>query len=267
MFGWYKLKKFYPRGINPSEVWDRQYETDGLQWDDPEEYRRQLFYPLLTSHLEKGKKYLDAGSGLGGWLSFLRARGFEMVGVESSRRAVELAKKLDPTLPIELGDISKLSFEADSFDGYVSIGSWEYVEDGTEQVVQEAARVLKPGGVLLIEVPYGNPLRRLIYFPLKSVEVWFRSSVLGRKSIFSHHIFRKGDITELLKECGFEIMEMNPHELPDEKSHYGLWVDWPFLRGGKPYKLNGLGVALKRLLSSISPWMIATGIFFVATKK
>jgi hypothetical protein len=55
--------------------------------------------------------------------------------------------------------------------------------------------------------------------------------------------------------------------LPGENSHYGLWVDWPFLRGGRPYELNAGGLLLKKLMNSISPWMIATGIFVVAKKK
>lgn len=267
MFGWYKLRKFYPVGTVPTEWWDRGYESDGEQWSDPEEYRRQLFYPLLTKHLEAGKKYLDAGVGLGGWLAFLRARGFDMTGIENSKRAVELIKKLNPDLPVEVGDASHMRFADQSFDGYMAVGTWEYAEDGTEQLAKEAARVLKPGGVLLIEVPYANPFRRWTYLPLKSFQVFVRTHLFGQQPTFAHHIFRKGDITELLTQTGFDLIEMNPHDLPDNNSHYGLWVDWPFLRGSRPYELNILGRMIKTMMNSLSPWMIATGIFFVAKKK
>lgn len=267
MFGWYKIKKFYPAGEAPAERYDREYENDGQQWSDPEEHRKQLFYPLLTKNLEKGKKYLDVGCGLGGWLAFLRVRGFDVQGVDRSKRAVELIKELDPSLPVQSADISQLPFEDGSFDGYMAIGAWEFDEDGTEALAREAHRVLKAGGTLFLEVPYANPFRRWTYLPLKTLQVFIRTHLFGQTPIFAYHLFRKGDILELLKEVGFEVTEMNPHELPETNSHYGLWVDWPFLRGKRPYELNGLGMVCKRVLSSISPWMISTGIFFVAKKK
>jgi SAM-dependent methyltransferase len=267
MFGWYKLKKFYGAQSSPGEWWERHYEADGQQWDDPEEYRKQLFYPLLMKYLMPGKKYLDAGSGLGGWLAFLRARGIEIEGIEQSPAAVELTKKIDPTLPVQVGDIRNLPFATESLDGYLTIGSWEYIEDGTEQLLKEAKRVLTSGGIIAIEVPYANPLRRWTYLPAKSVEVWIRTNLLKHKATFAWHIFRKGDFTSLLEEEGFELVELNPHDLPDKKSHYGLWVDWPWLRGQRPYQLNSLGLAVKSLAQKISPWLIATGMFIVARKK
>ena len=249
------------------EPWDRQYEGDGEQWSDPEEYRRQLFYPLLTKYLEKGKKYVDAGCGLGGWLAFLRARGYDVVGFESSKQAVALVAKLDSALPIQQADARHLPLANQSMDGYMAIGTWEYLEDATEAVATEAARVLKAGGVLLIEVPYSNPLRRWTYLPLKSLQVFIREKLLGQKATFAYHLFRKGDIREVLTQHGFEILEENPHDLPGAESHYGLWVDWPFLRGKRPYELNALGKLVKNTMNALSPWMIATGIFFVAKKK
>ncbi|MEK7557431.1 MAG: class I SAM-dependent methyltransferase [Patescibacteria group bacterium] len=266
MYSWYKLRKFYPAGFNPTEWWDRKYEGDGEQWSDPEEYRRQLFYPLLMEHLKPGKKYLDAGCGLGGWLAFLRARGMDVVGIESSRKAVEMVKKLDPSLPVQVGDVRKLAYPDESFDGYMAIGTWEYLEDGTEGAAREAKRVIKPGGMLFIEVPYANPFRRWTYLPLKTLEVALRT-LLGQKAMFSNHIFRKGDIRVLLEGLGFEMVAVKAHDLPEENSHYGLWIDWPFFRGKRPYELNALGQVVKKFMNSLSPWMIATGMFVVARKK
>lgn len=267
MYSWYKLRKFYPAGFNPTEWWDRKYEAQGEAWSDPEEYRRQLFYPLLMEHLKPGKKYLDAGCGLGGWLAFLRARGFDVVGIESSKKAVEMVKQLDPTLPVQVGDVRKLPYGKESFDGYMAIGTWEYLEDGTEDVAAEAKRVLKKDGVLFMEVPYANPFRRWTYLPLKTLEVWVRSGLLRQPATFSNHIFRKGDIRVLLEELGFEVMAVKAHDLPEENSHYGLWIDWPIFRGKRPYELNALGRFTKVVMNSLSPWMIATGMFVVARKK
>ncbi len=267
MFGWYKVRKFYGAVTTLPEWWERHYEADGQQWNEPEEYRKQLFYPLLEKYLEKGKKYVDAGCGLGGWMAFLRLRGYDIVGVESSARAVALAKKMNPELPIQQGDIRQLPVSDNSLEGYIAIGSWEYAEDATDAVAREAARVLKSGGTLFLEVPYSNPLRRWTYLPLKSLQLFVRQQLMGQKATFAYHMFRKGDIREVLQSNGFTITEENPHDLPEKNSHYGLWVDWPFLRGKRPYELNAVGKVVKQTMNSLSPWMIATGIFVVAKKK
>ncbi|MDO8512087.1 MAG: class I SAM-dependent methyltransferase [bacterium] len=267
MYSYYKLRKFYQDGVQPTENWDREYEADGLQKDDPEEYRKQLFYPLVTKYLEKGKHYLDAGCGLAAWIAFMRARGFDVEGVDNSKKAIALAKQAYPDLPVQTADVLHLPFADNSFDGYMAIGVWEYAEDKTKQVAEEAKRILKTGGYLFLEVPYGNPLRRYTYFPMKSLEYFVRAKLMSQKAVFTSHVFRKGDIRVLLEGMGFEVMEIDPHDLPEPSSHYGLWVDWPILRGKEPYRLNWFGVLIKKIMNSLSPWMIATGIFYVAKKK
>ena len=72
---------------------------------------------------------------------------------------------------------------------------------------------------------------------------------------------------DLLRAAGFKIVETHPHDLPEPTRHYGLWVDWPILRGGPHYELNVLGRLKKRLANAFSPWTIATGMFIVARKK
>lgn len=267
MYSYYKLRKFYPDGIQPAEYWDRKYEADGLQKDDPEEYRKQLFYPLIIQHLEQGKKYLDAGCGLAGWVAFLRARGFDVQGVDYSKKAIEIAKSIHSDLPVQTADVLNLPFPNESFDGYMAIGVWEYLEDNTKKAAEEAKRVLKKSGSLFIEVPYGNPLRRYTYLPLRTIVNFFRTNIFGQKTIFSNHIFRKGDIRVLLEDMGFEVIVIDPHDLPEPSSHYGLWLDWPMLRDKEPYRLNLFGLFVKKIMNSFSPWMIATGIFYIAKKK
>lgn len=267
MFGWYKLRKFYAAGQEPKEWWDRSARGDSGQWDDPEEYRKQLFYPLLSEYLEPDKKYIDVQCGLGGWTTFLRARGFDIEGIETSKEAIELIQKVNPLLPVKQSDLTSLPYQDGSLDGYISIGGWEFLEDATRKLTEEASRVLKSDGVLLLEIPYSNPLRRWTYLPLKSLEVFVRSKLMGQPATFAYHMYRKGDILDLLRVSGFELVAMNPHDLPAENSHYGLWTDWPLLRGARPYELNGLGLMVKRLANMISPWMIATGMFVVAKKK
>jgi hypothetical protein len=43
-------------------------------------------------------------------------------------------------------------------------------------------------------------------------------------------------------------------------------VDYPFLRGNEPYKLNILGKLIKKVANAISPWIASTGMVVVAKK-
>jgi SAM-dependent methyltransferase len=261
----YKLHKFSSSPPAGAQYWNTKYRhktAEKISLTNPENYRRQLFYPLLMQYLKPGRRYLDAGCGLGGWLLFLRARGLEVEGLDQSAVAIAQLKRIDSKLPVRQGDLKKLPYPPDHFDGILCIGALEYMEDSVAQALREFRRVLKPGGLLFLEVPYENPLRRWTYLPLKTLEYHWKKR--RQKPRFAFYLFRKGNVRNFLAATGFHILELKPHELPEPRSHYGLWVDWPFLRGSRPYELNLLGLAAKKLFNTISPWLAATGLFCVA---
>jgi ubiquinone/menaquinone biosynthesis C-methylase UbiE len=100
----------------------------------------------------KGKSILEVGSGRGGGASYI-ARYFapaEMVGVDYSPKTVEIAQRLSASaagLRFCHGDAERLPFADATFDVVVNIESSHCYAD-MAAFVQEAARVLKPGGVL-----------------------------------------------------------------------------------------------------------------------
>jgi len=55
-----------------------------------------------------------------------------------------------------------MSFPNDYFDAVVSYGVFEHFEDGAEKALHEHLRVLKPGGNLVITLPYHNRWDRFI---------------------------------------------------------------------------------------------------------
>ena len=256
MFALYKFR----RGDSQGSDWDRKYAEEPSA--DLEHYRAQPFVRTILRSLPVRSRILDAGCGTGGLLRFLKQRGSDVVGVDSSRVAIETLRRLTPDIPAQVASIERLPFPDASFDAYLAIGSWEYPADGPQRAAAEAVRVLRPGGLAFIEVPHANFVRRLLYLPLKRLEHTVRS----RRSLFSHHLFSRPDMRALLRGNRFEILEEHPHDLPEPTRHYGLWVDWPILRGGPHYELNALGRWKKRVLNAISPWTIATGMFIVARK-
>jgi SAM-dependent methyltransferase len=82
-----------------------------------------------------------------------------VVGVDVSPEAIEWAKShfVLPNLEFRLSDGQRLPLESESVDQVVSLETIEHVEDGAAFLV-ELARVLRPGGGLILSTPltYGE---------------------------------------------------------------------------------------------------------------
>ena len=115
--------------------------------------QRCLLLRLLS--LEPGQEVLDIGSGPG-----LLAREIadavgpqgRVCGLDLSEAMVEMGRRRcadRPWVTFERGDAADLPFEAGSFDAVVTTQVYEYVPD-IPGALAEAARVLRPGGLLAI---------------------------------------------------------------------------------------------------------------------
>lgn len=262
----FKLEKFYSKDFNPQQYWDEKYARQHIAGKNIGEFEKQGFWPLLERQLDKSKSYLDAGCGIGGWILFLKERGYDVKGIDIAARAVRALAEYDPDLDVKIACIKQIPYQNESFDGVLAIGTLEYIEDKVSHTLREVRRVLKPGGVFFVEVPIANGLRRLTYIPLKKVERVLRVA-WGERPTFSNYLFDVGELQELFEQEGFDVIEVQPHELPGDDSHYGLYIDWPIFRGSEPYKLNVLGRVVKTVLNAISPWIASTGAVLVARKR
>ena len=101
-------------------------------------------------------RILDGGCGLGEWTVFLGQQGFDVVGLDLSAEVVDRLKVRFPATQFVRGDIRHTGFEAESFDACFSWGAFEHFENGIGDCLDEAHRVLRPGGWLFISVPFDN---------------------------------------------------------------------------------------------------------------
>jgi SAM-dependent methyltransferase len=116
-----------------------------------EEYR--LMQPYLAK-LPKGSRLLDGGCGLGEWTLYLTAQGYHVTGMDLSQATIQKLQDKFPGYPFLSGDIRKTDFGDGTFEAYFSWGTFEHFEDGLGKPLQEAWRILKPGGYLFISVPF-----------------------------------------------------------------------------------------------------------------
>lgn len=106
----------------------------------------QAFEPLLgcLGALD-GANLLEIASGTGRLASRAVERGAHVTGIDFSSNMVEVSRKACPHANFEVGDAEALRFEAGSFDAVLCCFGLLHMAN-PEKAIQEAARVLRPGG-------------------------------------------------------------------------------------------------------------------------
>jgi ubiquinone/menaquinone biosynthesis C-methylase UbiE len=104
----------------------------------------------------KNKKVLDIGCGNGYILSQYAKEGAEVYGIDITETAVELSNKRFDIFripfnggKIQVGNAESLPFDDNTFDCVCSMGVLHHTPD-TQQAINEAYRVLKPGGRMIM---------------------------------------------------------------------------------------------------------------------
>jgi SAM-dependent methyltransferase len=97
---------------------------------------------------------LDVPVGTGRHAVALAGRGFTVAGLDISEAALEQARRAGPDLDLRRGDMRELPWPDGSFDAVINLwtafGYFETQEED-ERVLAEFARVLVPGGILVLD--------------------------------------------------------------------------------------------------------------------
>jgi glycosyltransferase involved in cell wall biosynthesis/ubiquinone/menaquinone biosynthesis C-methylase UbiE len=101
---------------------------------------------------------LDAGCGAGSLVPYLLTAGAtEIVGVDAEPGMIDAARRRFPAHQFLRADVRRLPFPARRFGAAVSLGVLEYVDDPVT-ALRELARVVDPGGTVIVSVPQrGSP--------------------------------------------------------------------------------------------------------------
>jgi SAM-dependent methyltransferase len=121
-------------------------------------------------------RILDLGSGVGSFVVACRQRGLQAIGIEPDRigrgakvSAIEIARRRlsEPVFVSGIGE--QLPFPDECFDVIVMNQVIEHVAD-QKKVIREAARVVRPGGVIYVACPnylrFYEPHYKITWFPL-----------------------------------------------------------------------------------------------------
>lgn len=148
---------------------------------------------ILSKHIPSGGSVLDVGCSIGLFMELAQNSGFVCVGLEPEpvSRQYALGRGLD-VRPFLLSDAG---FSADEFDSVALFGVVEHLSN-PRQVLADVWKVLKPGGVVMAEVPnvYG-----LINATLHDAARTFT----GRNHL---SYFSWDTLSDLFTRCGYEVV-------------------------------------------------------------
>jgi SAM-dependent methyltransferase len=224
--------------------------TDAGEYAERGDYHRRLdphwsYAPIYLRKIRwvdeaiekipKTSKILDVGAGEGALVDRYRARGWNVLGVDAAYESPHVKR----------ADLLALPFDSSSFDAALCLDVLEHVELLSQpRALSEVARVLKPGGSLLLSVPNLAHLHCRIRFLF--------SGKLTRTSAVERH---PGDrpvveYLDLLKTSGFEVTRRS-----------GIFATLPLVFRG----VNRNPQTLGWLVSVVDTLVPFAGLRFLAT--
>jgi len=193
--------------------WEHRYQKRSFQ------VRQNVLLKSLQGRDLAGTLWLDAGCGTGTLARWLATRGCSVLGVDAASEMVFAANQFaqsqnysDRLSFVRITTIARLALDDRSLDGILCSSVLEYVSDPSVCLL-EFARVLKPGGLLLVSVPNRNSVVRRLQLACHRL-----GSVLGRGWCrfldYSRHQYSKPEFERLLLQAGFSGEKLVPFGSP-----------------------------------------------------
>jgi len=176
---------------------------------------------------------LEAGCGTGHLSKSLEERyGWRMTPLDLGREGLEYAREYGLTGLVQ-GNVTALPLSGDTFDALLSMDVLVHLEWGEEvRALSEFARVLKPGGLLVLRVGALNALRS-------------RHSEFVRE----RQRFTRAKLIQSVEEAGFQVERatyLNSLLLPVALFKFRVWE--PLTRAPVASGVKGVPAWLDRLL-------------------
>jgi 2-polyprenyl-3-methyl-5-hydroxy-6-metoxy-1,4-benzoquinol methylase len=201
-------------------------------------YRRQAFH-LRQAVLEKclrdrdiaGNLWLDAGCGTGTLSRWLAGRGCRVLGVDAASEMVTVATQAaraesyaERLSFVRINTIARLALDNSLLDGILCSSVLEYVSNPSA-CLAEFARILKPGGLLLVSVPNRTSVVRQAQIACHRL-----GGLIGQDWIefldYSRHQYSRSEFQQLLTQSGFSSEKPVPFggPLPRLAQQSGSWA-------------------------------------------
>jgi SAM-dependent methyltransferase len=202
------LSQLRPSAAAGAELWEDhwrrfaaiRYDRAALRWDG--------ILDLVDRRLGSGPM-LEAGCGLGRYLLYAHDRGGDAVGIDFAMEPLQRIAAHQPAARLAAADLGRLPFADGTFDTILCLGVLEHFEHGAGEQAKELTRVLRPGGWLIVTVPYANRLkRRRARVPGTDIVPHGVPPPAGMS--FYQHCFTRGEARALVEAAGCDVIKERP---------------------------------------------------------
>lgn len=111
---------------------------------------------FICSKLNNDAKILDVGCAIGDYPKYLTEKcnnNFDVIGIDSSKNMIEVARQNAPKAKFEVMDIRKLEFLKETFDAIICFATLIHVNDNEcIKVLNKFDEILKKEGLIAINV-------------------------------------------------------------------------------------------------------------------
>jgi len=184
----------------------------------PVSYWRAVEFAYAWRQLDRprGARILDVGSPKDLAIMLARHRGYEIVATDILPEAIDLSRRyakaqgLDGRGPgrvhSEVQDGRALPYPDGSFDAAYSVSVLEHIPyRGDSVAIAELLRVVRPGGLVVVTVPYDRRYRETFV----DDSVYERKRVGSEPVFFERHYDRESLATRLLSSETGEVIDLN----------------------------------------------------------
>jgi SAM-dependent methyltransferase len=169
---------------------------------------------------------LDAACGTGRFAEFLAKRGHRVIGVDSSPDMLAHARRRVPQGEFHVAELDRLPLPDDSVDVIVCALALVHVPR-LEPVLAEFARVLRPGGDLVISDIHHEHVTRGAVIKARGPA--------GEPGIVATYRHQLGDYLRIALSLGLQVRRCEEPSatrpdgpLPEPAAQIGDWQDWPW---------------------------------------
>jgi len=219
-----------------AEIDNTWYADLGARWYEAEDtpiallraearHRNPWIAGEIARALGRGsQRVLDLGCGAGFLANDLAARGHLCTGIDTTAENLAVARARDGTCSVayRVADAGALPFQSSTFDVVCAMDLLEHVEQ-PDRVVREAARVLRPGGMLFFHTFNKTWLANLIV--IKGVEAFVANTP---KDLHVLRLFiPPGELQRMCSEHGLDVVDLR-----GSRPRF-RWPLWRMLATGK----------------------------------
>ena len=205
----------YQKGLLESDsVYEDEYHDEYVRRQGSKTITAKIRLGAATRYLETSQpRMLDIGCSVGATVRAADELGWQASGVDISQSAVQFCRSQG--LDCHKVDGTELPFTEATFDLLTNWHVIEHVPDVLETLA-EWRRVLKPGGIMMLETPNSRFLKARFLGPRY------------RKFWPGEHLytFDRGNLTSLLNRAGFDVLPTrligNLDAIPPHLTDYAL---------------------------------------------